>query len=271
MIHRVLAFLSTIKPTRLGVLFAVLIGLGVGFWQWGQPPRPRVVLENLGSDLHVYFSPDGRTLATVCTKDSASIYFLALWDVETGLKKADLFKGQERWARPVVFSPDGRALASRFRKQIRVWNLSSGEEVATYDDKDGNDHSQLVFSPEGKLLAVRRNYVLWDVVENKIVKELVLEMDGEWAIPGGDNSILVVRKGDIVNIWYLGTVTLCAERRDFPKIGNLPLKLTCDRRFLLFHNYATRVLFIYDLLDGKNMSFQRKICGELPWPLTGKH
>ena len=34
MIRRVLPFLSALKPTRLGVLFAVLAGLGVGFWQW---------------------------------------------------------------------------------------------------------------------------------------------------------------------------------------------------------------------------------------------
>jgi len=32
------SLLSPLKPTRLGILFAVLIGFGVGFWQWGQPP-----------------------------------------------------------------------------------------------------------------------------------------------------------------------------------------------------------------------------------------
>jgi hypothetical protein len=34
-------FLSGLRPTRLGVLLAVLIGFGVGFWQWGKPPKPR--------------------------------------------------------------------------------------------------------------------------------------------------------------------------------------------------------------------------------------
>src|SRR5262245_56835995 len=65
MIHRLLPYLSALRPTRLGVLFAVLVGLGVGFWQWLQPPRPRVVLQNLGRDIKAVFSPDSRALAII--------------------------------------------------------------------------------------------------------------------------------------------------------------------------------------------------------------
>src|SRR6516162_3083073 len=95
MIHRLLPFLSALKPTRLGVLFAVLVGLGVGFWQWGRPPRPRVVIENLRLEFGwCVFSPDGRTLAIVQNRPNSDrlIHSLSLWDVITGQKKSDLLK-----------------------------------------------------------------------------------------------------------------------------------------------------------------------------------
>ncbi|HMF20395.1 MAG TPA: hypothetical protein VKE98_24510 [Gemmataceae bacterium] len=94
MIRRLLPLLSTLKPTRLGVLFAVLLGLGVGFWQWGRPPQPRVVLEKLG-DCHLHapvFSPDGRNLVTVQDPDADSL-FVTLWDARTGKKGAAFLKG----------------------------------------------------------------------------------------------------------------------------------------------------------------------------------
>jgi uncharacterized protein (TIGR03067 family) len=55
--HHLRSFLSALKPTRLGVLFAVLIGLGVGFWQWIQPPRPRVVRRRIVTCLLIVLLP----------------------------------------------------------------------------------------------------------------------------------------------------------------------------------------------------------------------
>src|SRR5216683_2121258 len=88
-----------VRPTRYGVLFAVLIGLGVGFWQWGRSPRPRVVLENLDREFHgVYFSPDGRTLVTFHRGElGGSDHILTLWNADTGQKRFDLFKGKYPW------------------------------------------------------------------------------------------------------------------------------------------------------------------------------
>src|SRR6516225_3030775 len=89
---------SALKPTRLGVLFAALIGFGVGFWQWGRPPQPRVVLQKFGefSALRVYFSADARKLVTVHHKEPPDIdyYYLTLWDVQTGQKEFDFFEGR---------------------------------------------------------------------------------------------------------------------------------------------------------------------------------
>src|SRR6266849_1385650 len=192
--HRLRLFLSALKPTRLGVLFAVLAGLGVGFWQWGQPPRPRVVLEDLDYGLQVYFSPDGRTVATaegVQVHTSVFDWFLTLWDVDSGQKKTKFLLARDRPAN-VVFSPDGRTVACHLWEKIGVWDIASPAKPIIYDSKW---LSTLVYSPEGKLLALRPSYELWDVAKNKVVKKLVLE--GEQ----GFSELRVLGKNGIVKIW----------------------------------------------------------------------
>ena len=109
MIHRLLPFLSALKPTRLGVLFAVLIGMGVGFWQWGRPPRPRVVLEGLGDSLvHPLFSPDGQLVTFHEGDADRGTSYLTLWNSQTGERKVDFHKGSARDVRSLSFSPDCR-------------------------------------------------------------------------------------------------------------------------------------------------------------------
>ena len=267
--HRFRSILSALKPTRLGILFAVLIGLGVGFWQWGQPPEPRVVLENLGNGhtqrAHpVYFSPDGGILATFHQEGhGAPDFLLTLWDVATGKKKLDLFKGYEPWG--LVFSPNGRTLACGFSNQIRVFDLPSGQEVETYH---WPKHHQFAFSSDGKLRALSHDFILWDVSDHKFVKKFAKEGEIQIAggAPDGDPEILLLGKGEIVSIWDLATATLLAERRDIPYLGKngIPLaqmammpqvKITPNRRFLIYQSGSD---FIYDLVTG-----QKKELGEL--------
>src|SRR6516164_1355423 len=101
MIRRLLPFLFALKPTRLGVLFAVLVGLGVGFWEWSRPPRPRMVLEKLDHEFKAHFSTDGRTLAIIDGRRFNNS--LTLWDVRTGQKKRTLCKDTQ--VTGVAFSP----------------------------------------------------------------------------------------------------------------------------------------------------------------------
>ena len=127
--HRLRSLLSALKPTRLGVLFAVLVGLGVGFWQWNRPPQPRVALENVEwlSAAH-QFSPDGQTLAISQPIDpDGSNVFFSLWDAQTGVKKVDLFKGAPPTS--VAYSPDGRTIAARCEKKISVCGFGDAPVV----------------------------------------------------------------------------------------------------------------------------------------------
>jgi WD40 repeat protein len=264
---RLRSFLSALRPTRLGVLFAVLIGLGVGFWQWGKPPKPRVVLENFGPYAvhHASFSPDGRTLGTIRLEiprrsDTGNRCSLTLWDVDTGQKKMDLFNGID--CNQLAYSPDGNIVACRFFHagdqyyKIHVWEVATGRKISTIKDNENWHHYHLVISPKGKLFAVRQNSALWDVAENKIVKELV--QDGEAEIGSGDNTILVLSKEGIVKCWDLPTGTLIAERRDIPNTSPLHGQMTSDRRFLIFFTLGKRSFrsfFIYDLITSEKREF----------------
>jgi WD40 repeat protein len=262
--HRLRSLLSALKPTRLGVLFAVLIGVGVGFWQWGRPPQPRVVLD-IPDLLHFFLSPDGCTLAIMTDDPKKDAYRtpLTLWDVQSA-KKIELIK--EKHAFTIAFSAEGRKLAGNFWNKIRVWDVATGKELETHDN---GDQGTLVFSSEGKLLALREKpwtlKSLWDLGANKMVKKLVLE--GERIIAEGDRTVLVQSK-DIIKVWDLASARICAEIKGFEipnyweKEGN-PVwpSLTPDFRFLLAHDSERNPLFIFDLINGE----KREISTETIW------
>jgi hypothetical protein len=250
MIHRLLPFLSALKPTRLGVLFAVLIGFGVGFWEWGKPPQPRLVLEKVGKGITTYFSPDGGTLATTSAKSSGKCS-LALWDFHSGQLKINLFQS-EHYPRAAAFSPDGSTLACMFDEQIRIWEVSTGREVATYENKNWI-RRYLVFSPQGKLRAVREDYSLCDVADNKIIARLAT--DGEQLIRGENAILRCKRDTDFVKVWKLATATLSVER-EIPKIGEFNyLEITSDHRFLICYPAGGLPIFIFDLVSGQQREF----------------
>jgi WD40 repeat protein len=245
--------LSALKPTRLAVLFAVLIGLGVGFWQWRQPPQPRVVLENVGLHAQGHFSPDGQTLAIV----HAEPYSLTLWNIQSGQRIENRIESDGTWA--LAFSPQGRTVACRFSTEIRVWDVTSGNELAVYDDSHGERHSQLTFSPEGKLLSVRQNHVLWDVDANQIVKKLAL--DGEREIFAWDKEILVLQgKNKSVRIWHLPTASLVAETKipGHDKDSLVCAKLSQDHSLLPYVILRENAFCVVNLITGET----RKIAVE---------
>jgi WD40 repeat protein len=97
------------------------------------------------------FAPDGKTLASAGSKT------IQIWDVNTG-KESRRFDAEvsdtysHHFIAPLVFSPDGKALASVAPDHsVRVWSVKTGKELVKLQG-----HQYLVrclaFSADGKML-----------------------------------------------------------------------------------------------------------------------
>jgi WD40 repeat protein len=114
------------------------------------------------------FAPGGAVLAA-----SSTVGPVYLWDVTSGEERAVFpSQGCPVWA--LAFSPDDRWLATGdARGIVKVWDVAARSErvsLATSDEKVFlNEVSALVFSPDGRTLAVAlgRTVQLWDVATGK--------------------------------------------------------------------------------------------------------
>ena len=120
-------------------------------------PRTGAVLSEtqIQSTYDVYptcFSPDLRLLAgTSYERDSRTVEFIVVWDVETGERVASS-EWPERGGR-LCFSPCGKFLAVEGSKgRIYIWNVESGGIAETYTKyEDAQMHPY--YPPEGGLIA----------------------------------------------------------------------------------------------------------------------
>src|SRR5207253_9424736 len=98
-------------------------------WQLSREARRLSAPAAVGS---VAFSPDSTLLAT-----ASGGGIVRLWDVATGTTVRDIPARQTTatGSQAVAFSPDGAIIATASR-QVRLWNVATGEELAALGPAD---------------------------------------------------------------------------------------------------------------------------------------
>ena len=143
------------------------------------------------------FSPDGRTLAYRVSQEK----FTRLWDVTTQTQTGIIGNPSvEYWA----FSPDGKILASAAGRIITLWDVATGQPIATLEGHLYTINS-VIYSPDGNTLAstslIGDTIRLWDIATKQNI-----ETFSGYAAFSPDGTMLVFHKLNVgVKVWNLIT------------------------------------------------------------------
>ena len=168
------------------------------------------------------FSHDGKTLAS--GDDTGNIQ---LWDTDTRTKKMTINAGKNLIG-GLAFSIDSTTLKSVSNRDLRIWNVATGEQIAAHhlpktssrggtltfeEDHTGFRLKGLVLTPMSRTLVTRRSktehsvYEVWDITTNS-AKPRPLEVkyqQGPIALaPDGNTFASSDRKGEVF-LWNTNT------------------------------------------------------------------
>jgi WD40 repeat protein len=145
-----------------------------------------------GAEIHAFgagnslaFSPDG-ILVAVGSEDNT----VGLWDVASGVLIRSL-TGHADSIYELAFSPDGNQLYSSAGDGTRLWDVASGQELATLS----TTYARSIFSPDGRMVATRAMDATLTVLDTA-TRETIYALSGESdRLPGPafspDGSLLV--------------------------------------------------------------------------------
>ena len=142
------------------------------------------------------YSPDGTQLA-VATDIGVWIY-----DARSG-GLLELLTGHRVGVNSVVYSPDGNTIASGNWHEIRLWDVTTGEHITTFEVDAGRS---IAFSPDGNTIASGSNggtIHLWDIGTRQLKTTLSGHADiiSSIAYSPDGNTTATASKDHTVRLW----------------------------------------------------------------------
>ncbi len=176
---------------------------------------------------HGILSPDGRYLALVATPgDPGGVSAAKIVEIATGREIA-FFNGHSQAISSMVFSPDGRRVASASIREVKVWEAATGKQVLSLpqnrarvsgarfspDPENRAGVGGVTFSPDGQHLAVLGVLTIqvWDTTTGKESLTLNFAQSPGAGIPtkglvySPDGRQLALAHGTEVHVWETAT------------------------------------------------------------------
>ncbi len=125
----------------------------VELWDVKTGREIKTVKENFNLVNDISFSPDSKIIA-FANRDGT----VKLRNIATGRDILNL-KAHSDKVTSVSFSPDGKTIITQGDNKLKLWNISLGIEIETYDDTDFSfsSFSKAIFSHDGKALIINFN------------------------------------------------------------------------------------------------------------------
>jgi WD40 repeat protein len=144
------------------------------------------------------FSPDGKTLASVISREK-----LVLWDLTTGSNRV---LETDTAIFSVAYSPDGKLLATGSNSTgISIWDAGSGKRIKNFLKKKDDSYSGITFTPDGKYVLAKyesQNIVMVEVSTGNVVRSfsghkdyvnaLAISRDGKFLISGSSGGSIII-------------------------------------------------------------------------------
>jgi WD40 repeat protein len=184
-------------------LAAFVQGNDVGLWNIETGDLVRLFKGHSGSARAIAFSPDGTALAAA-SRDKGLIF----WDVETG----NIIRQIEAVGNSgfIVFSPDGKIVATSKGPEIVVWDVATEKELSVLKGHQ-NGVASFAFSPDGKQAlsgSLDNTFILWNLATQEAVHRYDAHDTVVWQVAFSPDQKAFLSAANGLILWRADPITL---------------------------------------------------------------